>query len=145
MGARLYETEEDRQRERLSFKAVQDRFNCQCHKLSLAWQVDFLGSRDGDAVCLGEVKTRNHRRGDYPTVFMSRHKLRTGVEAAQILGVPMMCFFEFKDGRYWWKAPLWVKDLSRYKEEKLSARNHADDPTDTEWVLHIPIEELRAF
>lgn len=141
----LYETAEDRERERGFFATIEKRFDCDCHKLPIHWQVDCIASRYDDAVCLGEVKHRSHKHDAFPTVIMSRHKLKKGVDIAQFFGIPMICFFRFTDGDYWWKAPLWVKDLNRYREEMWKAKNHAHDPLDAEFVLHIPIEELRAF
>lgn len=140
--AKLYESDNDRRREREFFAAIERRFRCQCHKLHISNQLDFLGSRNGEGVVWGETKHRTHGHKDHPTVILSRHKTHHGIKLSKLTGLPFIAFWRFTDGDYYWRAP---GSIYHYREERWSAANHNHDPLDIEFVIHIPIEELHGF
>ena len=154
MGRQLYETEKDLANEAAFFSTIESRFNIKCHKLPISWQMDMLMSKASGCakwvIGLGEVKCRKHSHDTFPTVICGRHKLQKGLALRdrflfKVKGSykrpSLMFFVRFTDGDFFTK----VDDLQKFKQQKFTARNHADDPTDTEWVVHIPIDQFKPF
>ena len=148
MGARLYETDVDRAKELLFAKKIEAIFKCQLVKLPVWAQMDFMITRGNGGVGIAELKCRNVSSAEYPTLVIGEHKLLRGMEWRRIFGqvdgnkdLALMVFVRYSDSDKLVK----LTTLEGLKREKLTARNHADDPTDTEWVVHIPSERLRSF
>lgn len=148
MGLRIYETEEDRRREALFMRAIEERCQCSCVKLPYKWEFDMMLTRGGNLVALGEMKQRNCESTKYPTVVVGESKLKKALfyseRFIQVDGkspVPVVLFVRYTDGDRLTK----ISSLSGFGRERFAASNHADDPTDTEWVVHIPTNLFKSF
>lgn len=150
----IYETEADRAREHEFALQIEQRFSCQLIKLNYEWQFDYLIARDRLLTGIAELKVRAHESGKYDTVIFSNHKAESGFRFCK----KTLCFDEKSQGFKPTNFILFVKftdkpmytllkedEFERYRKEKLSARNHADDPADTEHVRYIPIEKFKGF
>ncbi len=160
----IYETEKDRLNERKFLSKIKAKFKCSAIKLPYDWQIDYIMSRKGEASCFAELKTRTHRSTDYPSVIISEHKakkalwyskhlgpwekrfdesLLRGDDISDIKHVPFVYFVRFTDKDYWGKV---TEDMFKGLEsKKLSARNHAENHLDTEWIRYIPISLMKEF
>lgn len=150
----IYETDEDRARETEFALQIEGRFGCQLIKLGYDWQFDYLIARNHNLTGIAEVKCRTHESSKYDTVIFSDHKAQRGFKFCS----KVLCFDD-KSGQF--KEPafaFFVKFTDRVmyctiksemfeslEMKKLSAANHADDPTDTEYVRYIPIKLFKEF
>lgn len=148
MGLTIYETELDRVRERAFMEKVGKRFKCDCHKLPYEWEFDMLLSREGSLVALGEMKQRQCRSDKFDTVVMGESKLRKALYYSERFlrldgkgRPPVMLFVRYQDCDKTAK----ISSLAEFKRERFTANNHRDDPTDTEWVVHIPSSLFQTF
>lgn len=150
----IYETDADRERESEFKLRIESRFNCELIKLSYDWQFDFLIARNKLLTGIAEIKVRTHESTKYETVIFSNHKAESGFrfckrtlcfdeKTGKFKPTSFVFFVKFTDKTMY--ANLAREEFLNYKMEKLSARNHADDPTDTEYVRYIPIEKFRGF
>lgn len=161
MGQSLYQTEEDILNEIRFLDKIEGRFNCRGVKVHHNLQFDMLLTRSEKTltypgsikavdvvVAVAELKCRNVKHNSYPTCVIGEHKVRTALEWTRRFlrldtsePIPFIFFVRYLDLDRYTSIVL----LDKYKREKFVAANHADDPTDTEYVLHIPCEEFRTF
>lgn len=148
MGTRLYESELDRERERSFILKIERKFKCRCSKLPHHLAMDVLISRGDYAVAWGELKCRNVSSTTYPTLVIGEQKLKKGLGLQKLFGhaatnenLPIMLFVRFSDKDMWVKVP----HLEGARRERLIAKNHAEDPLDTEWVVHLPLSKFTQF
>lgn len=148
----IYETEEHKEAENKFLKRIEERFNCCSVKLPIRWEIDYLFDRYDNktgkwwGVSWGELKCRTHESTKYSTVICGEHKIKHGINVSNRLGrLPFILFVRFTDRDLWSKLPKDKDDLLDYKRERWTARNHKDDRTDTEWVIHLPIELFKEF
>lgn len=150
----IYETDADRERESEFKLRIESRFNCELIKLSYDWQFDFLIARNKLLTGIAEIKVRTHESTKYETVIFSEHKAKSGFSFCK----KTLCFSQ-KDNQF--RPPSFIFfvrftdkamycqleqiDFGLYERVKLSAKNHAGDPTDTEWVRYIPISKFKEF
>lgn len=126
---------------------IEAAFNCQSYKLPVYWEIDCILTRQKHAVALAEIKHRAVGALDFPTVFFPCHKWETYQKryywASTPRGgnLPLLFFVRFRDGDRYAK----ISNPTEWQKEKLKAANHADDPTDVEWVYHVPKEEFKEF
>jgi len=150
----LYESDDDRKREHVFALEIEQRFTCKLHKLPYEWEFDYLISRNELLTSIGEVKHRKHSKDKYPTVIFSEHKANKGfrfcnrtlvwsVSASKFVPPKFIFFVQFVDGRMF--CDLKEGEFNEFERVKLSAKNHEEDPTDTEWVRYIPIELFKEF
>ena len=70
----MWESEDDRGRERAAFGYIQEKTGAEIVKLPKTYTVDFAAQRDGKVVSFGEYKYRNMVWGDYKTIVLSLKK-----------------------------------------------------------------------
>jgi hypothetical protein len=150
----IYETDEDRAKEAEFALQIEGRFGCQLIKLGYDWQFDYLIARSGQLTGIAEAKCRTHASTKYDSVILSDHKTQYGFrfasktlcysEKSRDFKAPDFIFFvKFTDKAMYC---LVTKEMFNGLEmKKLSAANHADDPTDTEYVRYIPIKLFKEF
>lgn len=159
MGKQLYETDEDRRRELLFTKKIEAVFNIDTEKLPIHRQLDFLmcrphydkGKRNPiwQVVGVGETKIRTCRSDTYPTVILSAHKYEYYLNFyrryfTRIDGrgnIAFVYFIRYADCDKYAR----INGVDGYEVERFTARNHADDPTDTERVIHVPTSIFTQF
>lgn len=150
----IYESDDDRKRESEFALNIQNRFNCELHKLNYDWEFDYFVSRNRLMTGIAELKVRTHESTKFDTVIFSEHKAASGFrfcdkhlvydeKSSSFKAVSFIFFCKFTDCSMF--AVLDKKEFDSYERVKLSAKNHADDPTDTEWVRYIPISKFRRF
>jgi len=150
----LYESDADRERESEFALNIENRFTCQLIKLTYEWEFDYLIARNKQLTGIAELKVRTHASNKYDTVIFSDHKAASGFKFCEKTlcydeksrshkPTSFIFFVKFTDKPMY--AVLNKDEFIEYRIEKLSAANHADDPSDTEYVRYIPIELFKGF
>lgn len=150
----IYETEDDRQREGEFASRIEGRFGCKLIKLGYDWQFDYLIARNFQLTGIAELKCRGHRSDRFDTVIFSDHKAQRGLRFCS----KTLCYDDknkqFKEPAFMFFVRFLDMDMfcviksemfESLEMKKLSAANHADDPTDTEYVRYIPISLFKEF
>jgi len=132
----IYETDQDRDREREVCSYLQSQLNCVFKPADRLSNVDgFLCSNDGEMSAVVEIKTRRNAKDKYPTYMLSAAKWRNGLEVGKIYGVPFVLIVKFTDGVY-------AIALSDKHKTSLGGRYDRGDARDTEECIYIPIEKF---
>jgi hypothetical protein len=151
MGRRIYETDADRSREASFINDIENSFQLKCVKLPYHWQFDMFMTRKGWAIGIGEVKHAFYNHDKYPHALCSAHKITKGLGLTKYVGMPtpegkckklpFILFVRYLDGDYYAR----LNHPHTYRQRRITAKNHADDPTDTEWCCQIPFDQFKAM
>lgn len=155
-----YETEESLLNEELFLDKIEQRFRCSSIKMPTYREFDYILTRPFKlpqnaffkkpvpyAVSIAELKCRKVKSTDYPTCVLGEHKVRTALKfkryfaTAENKPLPFIFFVRYLDKDVY----VGIESLDGFKREKFSARNHAENIADTEWVIHVPKESFRTF
>jgi len=71
----LFETPRDLLREKNIMRLVANRWQCDFEKMPQSYAIDFALKRRDKLWCFAEVRTKNHKFGDFPDVFCNLKKL----------------------------------------------------------------------
>ena len=158
MAMRLYQTEEDMIREERFLSKILKRFKCEAIQLPIEKVIDrvlvrpfvdkLIAKPIKTIVAFAELKCRNVESDRYPTTILSEKKLQWVAHNFKNFGlyetaaeIPLMFFVRFKDKDKFVK----VRPGGSYKREYLKLAHRKDDPTSSEWVIHIPREDFKEF
>lgn len=133
----VYETKEDRSRERSVADTLERAWKVKLVKLRPLAPVDFAVVRDGRVVGWVEIKCRQHELGRYPTLILSSDKALSGMERAERSGLPWILCAQFTDAIAY----------TRMKPEYLNAiwirgRSDRADDYDIEPCVEIPVSGM---
>lgn len=136
MGARpLYETQQDRDLEAQVAYTVAAGMGCIAERTPRSYQMDWLLMNKTLRYFL-EIKRRNVKHDEYPTLLLSAHKWDYGRGMAERFGVGFLLAIEYQDG-------IWIWDTKDIKPNvKMGGRMDRGDDQDMEPVVHLPIELL---
>lgn len=142
MSRPLYETEQDRKKERaLIERVVPDRFSIR--KLPIKLRADFgLFSWDtGNLAWYAEVRCRNNPKHQYSTFFTSLDKMLSVAELVNSTGKPLTFIVGWTDeiGRFDFKKGDSLDDF----DIKWGGRGQLRDAQDEEPMMHIPIDKFK--
>jgi hypothetical protein len=96
---------------------------------------------DGVVLLRFEAKFRSHNFGHYNTLFISQNKVRAAYELWNVDDIPVFFAAGFRCGRFAYGDLCYPAE----REVKCGGRYDRGDPYDEEWMVHIPIDQLKAF
>ena len=134
----IYETRIDLDNEKSICKTIEAACGLRLKKLSIKYNLDFIGFRNGKAVAVIEVKKRHNRYSKYPTVILSLAKYNRGVEFYQINDLKFIFCVQFEDGYFFYE----YQNEDRF-DVQIGGRTDRNDDQDIEPVMHIPIVRMK--
>jgi len=138
MSRPLYESENDRRRERAAMERLLDGSDNTARKLPIRYEVDFAIIKNGEIVSWAEVKCRNNASSLYPTLMISAAKIWKGSTLSIQTGKPFFIVAEWTDGIGYLK----VTNVGLF-ELGFGGRTDRNDDQDVEPVYFIPIEMFK--
>jgi hypothetical protein len=135
----LYETAQDRLRQRAVMDAFQRRYQCQLVEMPAKCNWDYEIWRNEMIVALAEVKCRRNAMCKYPTYLLSKMKADAIVQACASLSLSPLLIVQWSDTAGW----VWLNDGPF--EEGHGGRVDRNDPRDMEQVIYIPISKFTKF
>jgi hypothetical protein len=133
---RLYESEQDRDRELKAAMRMAHQLQCQTARLPRAYPADWAIVRpDGTLRAIVEIKVRNVTMDRYPTLILSVRKVNECMGMAMRFGFGFMILASYSDVlAYIILTPEKLKDM----RVTMLGRTDRDDKGDIEPVVHIP-------
>lgn len=93
----LFETPEDRDRQRAIARTIEERCRCKVHEFGYVSPIDWYIARDERMTAVAELKERTNASTAYATVFLSARKFLGLVFGSMSLGVPGLFFVQWTD------------------------------------------------
>jgi hypothetical protein len=133
----LYETEHSLAIERSMAAWLEPLWNCKLVKLPHAYRLDYAALRDQQLVAWLELKRRHCAFREFPTIFLSAHKVLAARALRDASRVP--CFFvvQFND------CYAFADILARGHAFGFRGRTDRGDWQDIEPVALIPVEQFK--
>jgi hypothetical protein len=142
----LYETPQDKERERAAVAAFAARYGLDTVELPPRYPVDFAVVRGGDGgldevTAFGEVKIRSNPADRYPTAILGASKWAEAVTLAERTGCKLILLYGWDMGQ----DLRWVELTQLTNPPRIApgGRTDRDDDQDEEPVVHIPVELFR--
>lgn len=142
MNNRIYEDKEDLENEERLIQIANLKWNCASKKESMANVIDFSMWRNGLIVGWVEIRVRNAKSTDYPTIICSLNKAKTCKERREYFGKPVIFLVRWKgDNKTGW---IDFEDVNLKDEKTLWYQpiNYRDDKRDVGTVVQIPIDKF---
>tara|TARA_R100001443_G_scaffold21655_1_gene33914 strand:+ start:24055 stop:24504 length:450 start_codon:yes stop_codon:yes gene_type:complete len=142
MNGRIYEDKEDLENEERLIQIANLKWNCASKKESMANIIDYSMWRNGVLLGWVEIRVRNAKSTDYPTIICSLNKAETCIRRRKNFGKPVIFLVKWKgDNKIGW---IDFKDVD-YKDEKTlwyQPINYRNDKRDIGTVVQIPINKF---
>ena len=140
-GSAIFKTAEDERSEDETAKAIETVWCCECRSFGKLAPVDWFFVRTGRMVGVGELKTRTHASGQYPTVFLNVRKWLALSLAGNGLGVPAVFVVRFTDVVKWIDVSTIDASVVRVGgcTKIVKSRN------DIEPVIEVPVMAMKAL
>jgi hypothetical protein len=142
----IYETPEDKERERAAVAAFAARYGLDTVELPPRYPVDFAVVREGDGgldevTAFGEVKIRSNPADRYPTAILGAAKWAEAITLAERTGCKLILLYGWDSG----KDIRWVELTKLTNPPRIAPGGRTDrgDNQDEEPVVHIPVELFR--
>ena len=100
-GSPIFKTEQDERNERTTAQEIETAWQCSLHSFGQLAPIDWYAVRDGRLVGLLELKTRQHPRDKYRTVFLNIRKWLALTLTSIGVGVPSVYVVRFTDSLCW--------------------------------------------
>ena len=132
-----YETEADLEVEQGVASQLEAEFGLECCKLPISYRIDWAVFKGGNLIGFMELKARNVKKNQYPTLILSLSKLMAGCELAS------------KTNTIFWLGVKWTDSLSvcritsPFQNIEMGGRTDRNDSADIEPVVHLPIEDFK--
>ena len=133
----LFETLQDRSNEDTAAKKLEKIYGVQVQKLPMSYRFDFAVTKNGKLEGVLEMKKRNHRFGQFKTLFISAAKINAMLGYANTFNINAAVLVEFSDGYYICSN---LRDLTLEINGKLNDRY---EEKQIEIMAHIPIERFK--
>lgn len=133
-GRKMYETSADLQKEGLFAQELSNTFKVALDKLPISYGLDFLVTKNNDAIGVMEVKHRNNNHDTYPTVMLSLLKWNKGIDFAIKNKLIFSFAVRFQDGDYRY---VWSEN-DEFQIEFGGRTKQTRDSADVEPVVLIP-------
>ena len=139
MTRAIYQSKKDLENEQIVSNRLESAFNKKVHKLGgRLGDVDrCIVNSDNTIDCVLEIKVRNIIYKQYPTVFISAHKILAGMPYAKYLNVPFYIAFAFKNGIHIYN----ITNPEHYIYKWDGRTTQTRDKQDIEIMAHIPMED----
>ena len=134
----IYETRSDLDNEKSICKTIEAACGLRLKKLSIKYNLDFIGFRNGKAVAVIEVKKRHNSYSRYPTLILSLAKYNRGVEFYRVNDLKFIFCVQFEDGYFFYE----YQNEDRF-DVQIGGRTDRNDVEDIEPVMHIPIVRMK--
>lgn len=136
MSRQYYETESDRNRERIVAEKLEAYWNSKLVKLPVSYRVDYaVVSGCEDIIGFVEIKCRNCSSKTYDTLMISAGKICAGYNLAQVSGVPFIIAIDYSDGTFVFTYYNNPGIKLKYRGRTVNTRDSAD----IEPVFMIPV------
>ncbi len=99
MGRPIYENSKTLADEQNAFKRIESVIGVEIHKLTRAYKVDFLATKNKRGQFFGEFKKRDMVWGQYPSIVLALSKICVADSLKRSTGLNTLFFVEDKDGR----------------------------------------------
>ena len=99
MARPIYENSKTLADEADAFKRIESVMDVQTHKLTRAYKVDFLATKNKRGQFFGEYKKRDMVWGQYPSIVLALSKICVADSLKRSTGLNTLFFVEDKDGR----------------------------------------------
>lgn len=137
-GTLAFATKRDRRNEAAAARLLEKHWQCELQHFGKLSPIDWYATRHGRMVAIAELKSRTHRAGHYPTVFLNVRKWLALSLAEAGLGVPALFAVSFTDGvRY---VRIGEVDASQVRIGGCSRVVKAS--SDVEPVIEVPIDAM---
>tara|TARA_R110000823_G_C15652175_1_gene471096 strand:- start:1 stop:432 length:432 start_codon:yes stop_codon:yes gene_type:complete len=134
----IYETRSDLDNEKSICKMIEAACGLRLKKLSIKYNLDFIGFRNGKAVAVIEVKKRHNSYSRYPTLILSLAKYNRGVEFYRVNDLKFIFCVQFEDGYFFYE----YQNEDKF-DVQIGGRTDRNDAEDIEPVVHIPIVRMK--
>jgi Holliday junction resolvase len=138
----LYETEQDRSREREVATRLEKWGRCKLLKLGTKAGIDFVAVRDGEIVAAFEVKCRRDPSDAFDSVWIETAKVDHLAQVANLFEVPAFFVVRWSDGVIHFVEASDVPELSGAPKEVDRTRNPRGDEHDRDFVYLCPLEGM---
>lgn len=140
-GTPIFCSEHDKARELEVAEFIQDKWKCDMRWWGNLFPIDYYALRDGRMAACIEIKSRTHASSKYPDVYLNARKWLALMLIEVGMGCPAFFVCQFSD-RIMWIRAAWI-DARRMS---IAGRRRRLGPaTDIAPMIHIPIDEMRAF
>jgi len=138
-GTPIYANRADAENERLVIDAIQDAWKCEVRSFGKLCPIDFYALRDNRIVSVLELKSRTHKKADYPDVFLNVRKWLALSMASLGIGCPAIFVVKFTDGIYYVK----VSEIQPGSVEMGGTSKIVKSRTDIEPVFRVGVQLLK--
>jgi len=139
MGRPMYETADHRLAEDAVRDLIAVNWRCKVEKMPISYKLDFAAVRERIVVAFLEVKCRQHRFGQYPTLMLSAAKWQAGCALAETYHIPFGLVIGWQDGVYWCRA----QNDPSIRLEWGGRSTQTRDSADIEPVVHVPVGQFK--
>lgn len=140
-GLRVFSQPEDHASERAVADRLEREWRCRLHRYPQFTAVDWYAERDGRMAGLVELKTRSHRAGHYPTVWLNVRKHLALSLGSLHYGVPAVFVVAFEDEVRWVR----VADIDARGPRIGGCADFVKARTDREPVIDVPVELMNVL
>lgn len=141
MSRPLYETKDHLTVEQAVITFVSSCWSCEAHKMPISYKLDYMLTREKEAKAFVEIKSRNMKWGQFPTIFLSLSKVQAAHDLTKTTG--LTCFFVVHaDPDVYWidlNDLIGRGDLITFGGRTRNTRDSAD----VEPVFNIPVDMFR--
>ena len=132
----LYETAKDLHHEQEIINILSDIWECRFQKLPIAYSMDYSAERDGCIVAFVEIKRRNVKGSQYPSIMVSMNKHLKAKQYDSLTGIKTFFVIAYNDS-------LKYIDLTETPNKiTTGGRTDRNDHQDVEPVIHYNIDRL---
>ena len=139
MNRPLYESQSDRDNERRLADVIERQNNCQLHKMPIKLSLDYMATRDGEAVAFFEMRKRKNAMHAYPTYMISLYKVMMANNLTLTTGLPCFLAVQWTDKAGMVRLPPSIEDF--YVE--VGGTTRRGDPQDIEPMVHFDIANFK--
>ncbi len=133
----IYETQFDLARENEVKDTLKVMWGVEFNKLPIAYHVDWMVTRNGEAKAFAELKCRNNPRRQYPTLMLSLHKWMHGKDLAKEIGGKFIVIVKWTDGIFFHEQGTCDVQYG------IGGRKDRRDSQDIEPVVYIPTDYFK--
>jgi len=133
----IYETANDLRNERDVIEVLNKLWGTEAHKLPRAYSMDYLLTRDRQAVSFVEIKCRQVPSWQYDTLMISMAKVLKGRAITRETGIPSLLVVKWNDT----VGYVYMSEIDM--DIQVGGRRDRGDAQDIEPVCMIPVKDFR--
>ena len=138
----VYESDEILQKELDFIKDLEAKFDMKLLKLGKLSELDCIISLKGRAYAFAEMKVRNIKSTDYPTLFLPETKLKVFLRLTRLLAVPkLVAFYRLLDGDFSYTFNKNKPETMNIKVRGAGRTENVRDEFEIQPCLQIPVSK----